>query len=174
MKRLAALALLVGMGAFACRRAAPPPPEPGPVKTPASQTTFVVLVFPGEDLLLHRETRELPELPTGVEAQARVILQELLAGPRTALAPVAWWPAEVQEVFHDGKGTVFVNLTPPPPVATGSEAELALHAAIATTLALNIKTVQRVQLLFGGKEVETLGHLDFSRPLPPRWDLVAP
>ncbi|MFN3412701.1 MAG: GerMN domain-containing protein [Thermoanaerobaculum sp.] len=174
MKRRLALAWLLGMGAFACHRAAPPPPAPGPAQTPSSQTTFVVLVFPGEDLLLHRETRELPELPAGVEAQARIILQELLAGPRTPLAPVAWWPAEVLDVFHHGKGTVFVNLTPPPAVATGSEAELALHASIATTLALNIKTVQWVQLLFGGKEVETLGHLDFSRPLPPRWDLVAP
>lgn len=173
MKRAVALALVLGAWAAACRRTAAPPPAPGPVQTP-SQTTFVVLVFPGEDLLLHRETRELPELPAGVETQARVILQELLAGPRTPLAPVAWWPAEVREVFYDGKGTVFVDLTPPQAMGTGSEAELALHASIATTLALNIKAVQRVQLLFGGREVETLGHLDFSRPLPPRWDLVAP
>lgn len=173
MKRAFALALVVGVWAAACRRPAAPPPAPGPAQTPG-QTSFVVLVFPGEDLLLHRETRELPELPAGLEAQARIILQELLAGPRTPLAPVAWWPAEVQEVFYDGKGTVFVDLTPPPAVASGSEAELALQACIATTLALNIKGVQRVQLLFAGKEVETLGHLDFSRPLPPRWDLVAP
>ncbi len=173
MKRAAALALVVVVWVAACRRQATAPPVPGPTPTPG-QTTFVVLVFPGEDLLLHRETRELPELPPGLEAQARVILQELLAGPRTPLAPAAWWPAEVQEVFHDGKGTVFVNLTPPPPVVTGSEAELALQASIATTLALNIKSVQRVQLLFAGKEVKTLGHLDFSRPLAPRWDLVAP
>lgn len=173
MKRAAILALLLGMWAGACRRPSAPPPASGPAPTPG-QTTFVVLVFPGEDLLLHRETRELPELPAGVEAQARVILQELLAGPRTPLAPVAWWPAEVQEVFYDGKGTVFVDLTPPPALGIGSEEELALQASVATTLALNIKAVQRVQLLFAGKEVETLGHLDFSRPLPPRWDLVAP
>lgn len=173
MKRLFSLALLFALAGWACRRPAPQPAVPPAAPTPG-QTTFVVLLFPGEDLLLHRETRELPELPATPEAQARVILQELLAGPRTALSPVAWWPAEVQEVFFDGKSTFYVSLSPPPPVTTGSEAELALQAAVATTLAVNIKGVQRVQLLFGGKEVATLGHLDFSRPLSARWDLVAP
>ncbi|MGC8917456.1 MAG: GerMN domain-containing protein [Thermoanaerobaculum sp.] len=172
MNRLGAFALVLATLVGGCRRPSPPPavaPNPAP-----GQTTFVVLAFPGEDLLLHRETREVPELPPAVEGQARIILQELLAGPRTNLAPVAWWPAELESIFYDGKGTVFVSLTPPPPVATGSEAELALHAAVATTLALNIKSVRRVQLLFGGQEVATLGHVDFSRPLPARWDLVAP
>lgn len=173
MKRLLAPVLVVALAGWACHRPALPPSEQPPAPTPGA-TTFVVLLFPGEDLLLHRETRELPELPATVEAQARVILQELLAGPRTALAPVAWWPAEVGEIFYDGKGTFYVSLSSPPAATTGSEAELALQAAVATTLAVNIKAVQRVQLLFGGKEVATLGHLDFSRPLPPRWDLVAP
>ncbi|MDW7966890.1 MAG: GerMN domain-containing protein [Thermoanaerobaculum sp.] len=134
----------------------------------------MVLLFPGEDLLLHRETREIPELPPTPEAQARVVLQELLSGPRSPLAPVVWWPAEVQEVFHDGRGNFYVSLSAPPPGSLGSEAELSLQAAVATTLALNLKQVQRVQLLFGGKEVPTLGHVDFSRPTRPRWELVAP
>ena len=37
----------------------------------------------------------------------------------------------------------------------------------------NCPGVRRVQLLFGGREVTTLGHLDLSRPLPPNPDLVA-
>jgi len=158
--------------ASACSKApSPPPPAPAPAR---GQSAFLVLAFPGEDLLLHRETREVPELPESPEAQAKVVLQELFAGPRGPFAPVAWWPAAVQEVLQDGRGTFFVNIVPAPPTTMGSEGELALSAAVATTLALNVKAVKQVQLLFEGKEVATLGHLDFSRPLPPRWDLVAP
>jgi len=29
-------------------------------------------------------------------------------------------------------------------------------------------------VLFGGRQVSTLGHLDLSRPIPPNPDLVAP
>jgi hypothetical protein len=158
--------------ALACKKAPPPAQQtPPPAR---EQTTFLVLAFPGEDLLLHRETREVPELPPTPEAQAKVVLQELLAGPRGPFAPVAWWPAEVQEVFHDGQGVFFVNLAPAPPSTVGSEGELALQAAVATTLALNLKQVKAVQLLFEGKEVATLGHLDFAHPTAPRWELLAP
>lgn len=158
--------------AVACSRGERPA-EPVAVPAPG-QSAFIVLAFPGEDLLLHRETREVPELPALPEAQAKVVLQELFAGPRGSLAAVAWWPAEVREVFHDGRGTFFVDLSPAPPASSGTEGELALQAAVATTLAFNIKTAKRVQLLFDGKEVATLGHVDFSRPTPPRFDLVAP
>lgn len=168
-------ALLLGgslLVALACSK--PPQKTPAVPAASSPETVFVVLTFPGEDLLLHREVRELPELPPTPEAQAKVLLQELFAGPRGPFAPVAWWPVEVREVFYDGGGAFFVDLSPPPPISVGSEGELALQAAVATTLALNVKEAKRVQLLFSGKEVATLGHLDFSRPTPPRWDLLAP
>lgn len=168
-------ALLLGsalLAALACNKA--PEKMPAMPAAPSPETVFVVLTFPGDDLLLHRETRELPELPASPEAQAKVLLQELFAGPRGPFAPVAWWPVEVTEVYYDGAGAFFVDLFPPPPITVGSEGELALQAAVATTLALNVKEAKRVQLLFSGKEVASLGHLDFSRPTPPRWDFLAP
>jgi len=172
MKRFFLIFASIWALALGCKKAPPPAQQtPPPAR---EQTTFLVLAFPGEDLLLHRETREVPELPPNPEAQAKVVLRELFAGPRGPFAPVAWWPAEVQEVFHDGQGVFFVNLAPAPPSTVGSAGELALQAAVATTLALNLKNVKAVQLLFQGKEVATLGHLDLSSPAPPRWELLAP
>jgi len=42
------------------------------------------------------------------------------------------------------------------------------------SIVANCPDVRRVQLLFAGRQVKTLGHLDLSRPLAPSLELVAP
>jgi hypothetical protein len=146
---------------------APTPfPSPVPVR--------VVLFFPGDDGLLHREVRETAELPDAALPRARVLLEELLAGSRAGWAPAFPWPAVVEAVFVDREGNAFVDFSAPPAGAvSGTASEIALVYSTVHTLAANCPGTERVQLLFDGCEVSTLGHLDLSRPLAPRPELIA-
>ena len=147
--------------------AAPAAPTPGPGK--------LVLFFPGDDALLHREAREVPELPAAALPRIRLVLEELLAGSREGFAPAFPWTATVQAVFLDREGDAFVDFSAPPPdIASGSEIEMTLAFAAVNSVVANSPGVRRVQLLFGGHEVTTLGHLDLSRPLAPSVEMVAP
>ena len=51
---------------------------------------------------------------------------------------------------------------------------MALTYATVDTVAANCPGILRVQLLFGGREVSTFGHLDLSQPVAPAVDVVAP
>ena len=156
------------------RVAAPPPAAAGPAAaTPVPGK--LVLFFPGDDALLHREGREVPELPAGALPRIRLVLEELIAGSREGFAPAFPWPASVQAVFLDREGDAFVDLSAPPSdTASGSEIEMTLAFATVNSVVANCPSVRRVQLLFGGHEVATLGHLDLSKPLAPSVDMVAP
>ena len=146
--------------------AEPPPPTPVPGR--------LVLFFPGDDSLLHRETREVPELPAGALPRIRLVLEELIAGSHEGFAPAFPWGATVQAVFLDREGDAFVDLSAPPAdVPAGSDIELTIAYATVNSVVANCPGVRRVQLLSGGHEVATLGHLDLSRPLGPDLELVA-
>ena len=170
-----ALAAVVPLGA--CRRppvaAAPAAPAAALQATPLPGR--LVLFFPGDDALLHREAREVPELPAGALPRMRLVMEELLAGSREGLPPAFPWPGSVQAVFLDRAGNAYVDLSPPPSDSpAGTEIETTIAYATVNSLVANCPGVQRVQLLFGGKEIATLGHLDLSRPLAPNLELVAP
>lgn len=177
---LAALLLLAGVVGVALlvSRARSRPPAPAevtstPVPTPEPAT--VVLFFPGPDLLLHRERRQIPELPRAVHRCAVVVMEELLAGSQEGWASPFTWAATVDAAFVLGDGSVVLDLTPPPAGhVQGTAAELALAYSAVNSVVANCANVPRLQLLFGGKQVESFGHLDLSQPLPPRPDLVAP
>ncbi|MFH1175883.1 MAG: GerMN domain-containing protein [Acidobacteriota bacterium] len=147
--------------------AAPTPyPSPVPVR--------VVLFFPGDDGLLHREVRETAGLSDATLPRARTLLEELLAGSREAWGPAFPWPAGVEAVFVDREGNAFVDFSAPPAGAvSGTASEIALVYSTVHTLVANCPGIERVQLLFDGHEVTTLGHLDLSRPLAPRPEMIA-
>jgi Sporulation and spore germination len=169
---LAALALVAG----GCRRTpAPAPAQPRAAVEPTPAPTSIVLYFPGDDTFLHRETRDVPELPTAVESRVRLLVSELLAGSRQGWAAPFPWPVSVKTVFADKSGDLFLDLSSPPPdVIAGTEGEVALTYATVNTVIANCPGIERVQLLFGGHEIETFGHLDLSRPLAAAPALVAP
>jgi hypothetical protein len=134
----------------------------------------LVLLFPGGDGLLHPELRTtaVPGDPAG---RTRVVVTELLAGSGSGLGPVLPYPAVLTGVFVDGRGTAFVDLSPPAEPLGGSHNELMLAYGVVNSVLLNCPELSRVQLLFGGEEVETLtGHLDLSRPLPLNRAFIAP
>jgi len=173
---LAVGAVLAAVVLLGVRRQAPPPPPPSTagVASPTPVPGKLVLFFPGDDALLHREAREVPEVPAGALPRIRLVLEELIAGSREGLAPAFPWTASVQAVFLDRDGNAFVDLSPPPAeTPSGSEIEATIAYATVNSVVANCPGVRRVQMLFGGHEVATLGHLDLSRPLPPNLEIVA-
>jgi len=170
---LAALAALAG----GCRDGATPQavqPTPGAAE-PTPVPARLVLFFPAGDTFLHRESREVPELPAATTSRIRLVMDELLAGSRQGFASAFPWPATLNTVFVDRGGNAYLDFSIPPAGAIqGTDGELALTYATVNSLVANCPGVERVQLLFGGQEVATLGHLDLSRPLAPLPALVAP
>lgn len=142
------------------------PAEALPTPTPAPEQR-VILLFAGGDGMLHPELRSVP-LPAEVHERIRVVMTELLDGPRNSqqLAPIIPYSATVDAIFVDQQGHAFVDLTAPPEPLTGSSTELLLAYGIVDSIILNCPEISAVQILFGGHEVPTLtGHLDLSKPL---------
>jgi hypothetical protein len=142
------------------------PAEALPTPTPAPEQR-VVLLFAGGDGLLHPELRSVP-LPAEVHERIRVVMDELLGGPKPggSLTPVIPYAATVEAIFVDNSGNAFIDLTAPPEPLTGLSTELLLAYGVVDSIILNCPEVTAVQLLFGGQEVPTLtGHLDLSKPL---------
>ena len=137
-----------------------------PTPTPAPEQR-VILLFTGGDGMLHPELRSVP-LPDEVHERIRVVMEELLAGPRSAprLAPPVPYQASLDAVFVDQRGNAYVDLTAPPEPRAGSNTELMLAYSVVNSILLNCPELSAVQILFGGHEVQTLtGHLDLSKPL---------
>jgi hypothetical protein len=173
---LAATSLVV-WGAAACRRPAPQSVQPATgLQEPAPPPESIVLFFVDAESRLQRESREVPALPSTEQARIRLVLEELLSGSRQGLSSAFPWPVTVRTVFVDKRGTAYVDLAPAPPpeAVAGTDTEAALVYATVNTVVANSHGIARVQLLFDGKQVDTLGHLDLSRPLVPQTGLVAP
>ena len=134
-----------------------------PTPTPAPKQQ-VVLLFPGRDGLLHPELRQV-SLPKESDTRIQVLVEELLAGPTSGLAPVIPYSAELRAVFVGQNNQAYIDLTGPPEPLGGSMTELMLTYGLVNTILLNTE-VTAVQLLFDGSQRPTLtGHLDLSRPL---------
>ncbi len=160
----------------ACARSPQRSGEAAQVATPeAVVVSTVTLFFPGEAGLLEREARDVADLPESGPARIRAIVAEVLAGSQDRRAPLLPWTATLNAAFVDRAGNAYVDLSGPPDGAVeGTANESALVYGIVQAVVANCPGVERVQLLFDGSEVTTLGHLDLSRPLAPRPELVAP
>lgn len=139
---------------------APSTPTPAPEQR-------IMLLFAGQDGLLHPELRSAP-LPDEIHERIQVVMHELLAGPSdtSTLLSVFPYDAALRSVFVDDNGNAFVDLTAPPTELEGSNIEILLAYGVVDTIILNCPDVTAVQLLFGGNEIDTLtGHLDLSKPM---------
>lgn len=158
--------------AVACRRGVPEAPTPTPPPTPVPSR--VILFFPGDDGLLHGEARDIVELPAASIPRVRFLVEELAQGSQRGWAAAYPWPVTVLGAFVDNAGNAYVDLSSPPAGSIqGSAGEAAMLYATVSTVVVNCPGILRVQLLFDGREVETLGHLDLSRPAAPRPEFVA-
>ena len=163
---------------FVPRSVAPPEPQPGVEEVGTGEPIAFTLYFPGPRGQLEAEERELAvaDAPRG---RARALVLALLEGPRTRglFRP---FPEAVGllDVYLGNDGVVYVDLggeEMPDPPSSGSLEELARVYSLVETLTYNLPEVHRVAVLWNGVQRETFsGHLDTSRPLGPKNDLLSP
>lgn len=111
--------------------------------------------------------REVP-YAEGTAAQAQRLVEELLKPVEQPLAQAIPEGTTLQALFLTEKGEAFVDLSPEisSKHSGGALSELFTVYAIVDTLTVNLPAITQVQILVGGKEVDTLaGHIDLRRPL---------
>ena len=136
---------------------------------PAVPRIKATLYFASEDgMRLVPAEAEVP-LAEGVVAQARSIVEAQLGAQAPApLASTIPKGARLRGIFVSQRNEAFVDLDPVIKSAHpgGTLQELMTVYTIVNALLTNLPTLQEVQILIGGQEVDTLaGHVDLRRPL---------
>lgn len=174
---LLAAALVVGFRLYSSWKAAdrgvtPASRRPGVV---GGETRIVDLYFSdAEGRRLALEAREIPWGET--EESIRWSLEELMLGPtKRTLSPTLPGGAKIRGLYLRDR-VAYVDLTSAVSEKHpgGSWTELLTVYSLVNTITENFQEVDRVHLLIEGRESETLaGHIDISRPLPGRVQLLA-
>ncbi len=145
------------------------PGEPRPTKT-------IVLFFLSDEYkILHGEEREI-YARNQVIFEAKQTIEELIKGSFNEALPSIPAGARLRELYITQDGVAYVDFSREivDNHLSGSGAEIATVFAIVNTLTYNFKSIKRVSILIEGNERETLnGHIDLTRPLLPRLDLIA-
>jgi spore germination protein GerM len=161
------------------RVVSPAQPEPvaaAPAAAAANVPHIIAKLYYGtaDGQALAAVKREVP-LGDGPRAQGRQILEsELEAAPAPYLSLIP--PGTTLRAFYiTERGDAFVDLSPE--VSTmhpgGSTNELLTVYAIVNAVTANLSSVERVQILIGGKQADTLaGHVDLRRPFERDTSLV--
>ncbi|MGD9347491.1 MAG: GerMN domain-containing protein [Candidatus Aminicenantes bacterium] len=140
------------------------------------QTRTITLYFLSkDDNYLHSEKREIVEHPSLVR-QAIQSVEELLNGSQQGLLSPLPEGTELREFFITKRGVAYVDFSGEirDEHLSGTSAEMGTVFSVVNTLTYNFKSIKKVFILIDGSEKETLaGHIDLSRPLVPRYDLVS-
>ena len=149
--------------------AEPSAPPPG---VPRITATLFYGSADGDALVAVRREVALAE---GTVPQAREILEAQLQSAPEPYATVIPEGTALRAFYATERGDAFVDLSPE--VSTkhsgGSSTELFTVYAIVNAVAANFPTIQRVQILIDGREVDTLaGHVDLRRPLERDFSMV--
>ena len=111
------------------------------------------------------------------EAQAREMIQALIAGSKTGLVNTFPEKAELQGVKREGEDILAVNFRESL-VANhpgGSAAEMATVYSLTNTLTTNLPAIKRIRILIDGKERESRkGHIGLRNPCMMNRALIAP
>ena len=158
--------------------AAPPPPPAAVAAAPAVPRIKATLFFASEDGQRLVPAELDVALGEGVVAQARSILEaQLVAEPPAPLVSTIPKDTKLRGVFVSERNEVFVDLEPSIRAnhPGGSFQEIMTVYTIVNALLTNLPTLQEVQILIGGQEVDTLaGHVDLRRPLRKNESLMQP
>jgi spore germination protein GerM len=176
----------VGLGLLAwavssgLERLVAPPPQPAPAATPAAvraevphiTATIYYGTQDGQALVALR--REVP-LGEGVRGQGRRIVETLLSKPPVPFVQVVPDGTTLRAFYLTPTGDAFVDVSGQASTALpgGTTAERLAVYSIVDTIATNLPSVKRVQILVDGMEVDTLaGHVDLRHPLEPDLSLL--
>jgi germination protein M len=153
-----------------------PPQETDSISEEPLQTRSITLYFLSEnDNNLHSEKREILD-HSSIVHQAIQSIDELLKGSQNGLLSPLPEGTKLREFFLTKRGVAYVDFSGEirEEHLSGSSAEMGTVFAVVNTLTYNFKSIKRVFILIDGSEKETLaGHIDLSRPLLPRYDLVS-
>jgi hypothetical protein len=147
-----------------------------PIYPPGTQRVTLRLYFAGPDgVSLVPESRAVIQPPDTSDQIAETV-RELINGPTTeGLARILPPDTKLRQVFVTEHGTAYVNFGPEIVAKHpgGASAELLTVYGLVDTLERNFPDVHEVAILVDGHELPTLaGHIDLSRPLTPRTDLI--
>ena len=145
-----------------------PSSAPAPAASAASVPHIIATLYYGttDGQSLSAVKREVP-LGEGPRAQGRQILEsELEPAPPPYLSLIPRGTT-LRAFYVSDRGDAFVDLSPE--VSSmhpgGSTNELLTVYAIVNAVTANLPSVERVQILIDGKQVDTLaGHVDLRRP----------
>jgi hypothetical protein len=156
--------------------AAPAPQQRTAGASPSGTAHITATLFyaTADSDLLVGVRREVP-LADGIVAQGRQIVTEQMEPAPPPYLTVIPEGTTLRAFYVTERGDAFVDLSSE--VWTrhpgGSSTELLTVYAIVNAVTANLPTIQRVQILIDGKEVETLaGHIDLRRPLEGNLTLV--
>jgi spore germination protein GerM len=113
---------------------------------------------------------------TGLQEQARVIIEAQLAEPPAPLLSPIPVGTRLRAFYVTERGDAFVDLSEEVTLGHtgGSLEELFTVYAIVNTVTTNFAAISAVQILVNGREVDTLaGHVDLQRPLEQNLQWVA-
>jgi len=146
---------------------AAPPASAGPAAPAPAPKVRATLFFVGEDgASLVPAEREIP-FGSGTLELGRHILEAEFASPPAPLLPAAPAGTALRALYLDDHGRAYVDLSAESAAAHpgGSLYERLTVAAIVEALTVNLPAISEVQILVGGREVDTLaGHVDLRRP----------
>ena len=148
--------------------------DPDDRSTAGTQTVSTLFYVSGDGMRLVGVPRQLARRANDT-AQARAILERQLADPPAPLTSPIPPGTSLRAVYLTGNGDAFVDLTEEIALghSGGSREELFTVYAIVNALATNLASVDAVQILVDGVEVDTLvGHVDLQRPLRQNLDLL--
>ncbi len=141
-----------------------------PTDAPAYDPTTVTLYYIAEgglSLMAHQQELTLDNLRT-VEARAQLVIERQLGEAPSPLASPFPEGTRLRGVYLTPGGDAFVDLSQDVTRGHpgGSLDELFTVYAIVNALTTNVPEITAVQILIGGREVDTLaGHVDLRRPL---------
>jgi germination protein M len=151
------------------------PPEEAAVArptqaAPAEATTRIKarLYYLSADGLRLQPTEREVEFGETATAQARRLIEAQLQAPQPPLLSAIPAGTTLKELFLTGRGEAYVDLSGELVTnhSGGSLDEILTVYTIVAALTENLPSIERVQILIDGHEVDTLaGHVDLRRPL---------
>ena len=138
-------------------------------------TKQVTLFFLSEqDGKLHGEERDIYEDALLIE-EAKQTIEELIKGSQNGYISPFPEDTQLRELYYTPEKILYVDFSREMETShlSGSSAEITTVYSIVNSITHNFKSVRKVFILIDGEEKETLrGHVDLTRPLSPRYNLI--